>query len=200
ALDTACLITAAPFLVANPRGAESQGGAVGVAQMVFLALTAEAFSVVGALIAVRRPENRVGAICLAIGTVWALSFAVGSVGLWALETGRLGAAAVWIAAIGPAWVPALGLMATHLPLRLPDGRLPSPRWRWFSRFCTGGIVFATVAILTDPGVEVDGHPNPAASEALQPFGPLLLMLLLVGFVGAILSVVRRWRRSAGRER
>lgn len=44
------------------------------------------------------------------------------------------------------WVLPLGLMGTHLLLRLPDGRLPSPRWRWVSRAATVAIVLAGVAL------------------------------------------------------
>ena len=113
---------------------------------------AAAFSIVGLLVALRQPQNACGWLMLVIGTIWSLGVSPptpdGTVG-WALSWG---------------WVPAFGLMATHLPLRLPDGRLPSPRWRWVSRlwppsrWCVLGV-----GLLFSP--ETPDNPHRATSSS-----------------------------------
>ena len=76
--------------------------------------SAAAFSIAGPVVALRQPRNACGWLMLAIGAMW-------SVGVSPPTDGgsTLGWATSW------AWVPPFGLMATHLPLRLPDGHLPS---------------------------------------------------------------------------
>jgi len=82
-------------------------------------------------------------------------------------------------------------------LWLPDGALLSPRWRWYSRSCTAVIVLAYVLIATEPTVtEIPGTENPVAVKWLQPLESLFLLFPL-SFVGAIASVVLRYRRAKG---
>jgi hypothetical protein len=183
------------FALATPSAAqESEWGSAGIVGALFLALPGAAFTGVGALVATRRPGNRVGPLCLAIGMCWAVVLGGSALSTWGEETGRLGTSAEWISWAGWLWVPAVGLMGTHLPLRLPDGRLPSPRWRPFSRICTAGIVLASVVIATEPA-SGDALPNPTASEPLQLLAPVMA-LLPICLIVAVASVVRRYRRTA----
>ncbi|MDX6555390.1 MAG: hypothetical protein QOD86_1585 [Miltoncostaeaceae bacterium] len=199
ALYAAVAVAAVAFAVATPTaGQESDWGSTGVVGVLFLALPGAAFTGVGALMAARRPENGAGRLCVAIGMLWAVVLAASAVGSWCEETGRLGAGE-WISWAGWCWVPAVGLMGTHLPLRLPDGRLPSPRWRPFAHACTAGIVVASLVIATEPA-SGDTLANPTASEPMQLLSPLLALLPLCLIV-SVASVVRRYRRTAGaRER
>ena len=94
-------------------------------------MLAVAFGGAGALVALRVPGNRIGALLVAIGfwaasvafcieyAVYGLAVAPGSVP-FALAVGWL---ASWV------WVPFAGLSTTFLPLMFPDGRLLSSRWR-----------------------------------------------------------------------
>jgi hypothetical protein len=77
-------------------------------------------------------------------------------------------------------------MGAHIPLRLPDGHLLSPRWRFYSRFCTAAIVLGTV-LFNEPG------------RWAKPLEPLLILYPL-SFVGAIASMAIRYRRSRGEAR
>ena len=190
-LDVALLVTAVVFLLLSdrdgPQSTEwSTGGAVG---LLALMVPAVAFSVVGALITMRRSEHPVGWLCAAIGALWMVIVAASAVDLWSETKGVDVGAAEWLSWLGAAWVPAVGLMGTHLPLRLPDGRLPSPRWRWYSRFCTPVLVVATVLIATEP---VDD--NPLAID-LPGWVWAFFALLPLTFVGALASVVVRYRRT-----
>jgi hypothetical protein len=152
--------------------------AVAVVGQFALLPPAVSFSVVGLIVALKQPRNACGWLMLAIGAMW-------SVGVtpptpqdhWS----------TW--ALGWGWVPPFGLMATHLPLRLPDGQLPSPRWRWVSRAATTAIVLTCVGFLFDPNLP----DNPLANEGLA-------VLALVGIAGmgicGILSIASTGRALA----
>ena len=87
-----------------------------------------------------------------ISSLFALVVAADGVSTWGLMTGSLPVALCqWLAVPTLLWVPALGLMATELPLRLPDGRPLSRRWAVYGRITAGVIAFATVAMLLQPG-------------------------------------------------
>jgi len=182
--------TSAVFIALGP-------GRAGVVEALFLGLPGVAFTVVGVLMALRRPENTVGRLCLAIGVLWLVVGTSDAVATWAALVGEFRLAGV-ASVLGSCWVPALGLMATHLPLRLPDGALVSPSWRWYSRFCTAVIVVISIGITTEPGLvaDVPGTQNPLAADLSAALGPLFVLFPL-SFVGAIASLVLRYRRSTG---
>jgi signal transduction histidine kinase len=94
------------------------------------------------------------------------------------------------------WIIPFGLMATHLPLRLPDGHLPSPRWRIVSRAATFAMVLASFGLLFDP--EVAG--NPIANRNLAVIGLVGILLLAVSTIASIASLVVRSRHAGADER
>jgi signal transduction histidine kinase len=146
---------------------------------------AASFSVVGLIVARKHPHNACGWLMLAIGAMWSMGVTPPTPDDWWLT---------W--ATGWGWVPPFGLMATHLPLRLPDGKLPSPRWRWVSRLSTGAIVLTCVGFLFDPS-----QPNnPIANEALATLAFFGLVLLAACAVLSIASLVVRSRRAGSDER
>ena len=123
----------------------------------FEAVLALSFGSVGALIAARRPDNRIGWLLLALSVIAAIQAVVDQYPVLAeaanpprpfAETAR------WIAAW--LWVPwSLGLIAIA-PLIFPDGRLLSPRWRL-------AVVLALTAMAVQIGWIV---------LAMRPLGPL----------------------------
>ncbi len=172
----------------------SQAGTTLVSAM-FLAVPAT-FLVVGGLLSARRPENSVGWLCLTIGLVWGVASAGDAITVWATHEGHLGVVE-WAGLSEQLWLPAVGLTG-QLALRLPDGRLPSARWRWFSWFCNGSVVLVTVVLVTAPGTvnDVPGTENPIGSPALHTLAPLFV-LIPISFLGAFLSLWLRYRRSDG---
>jgi signal transduction histidine kinase len=139
-----------------------------------------AFSVVGLIVALRRPANPAGWYMLVIGAFWSvLILPIGDV-----------SQPQWFGNM--IWVLPLGLMGTHLLLRLPDGDLPSPRWRWVSRASTLAIVLAGVALPSDDGS--------GAGDLQNVVGLIGLLLLLVCIVLSVSSLVVRARRANADER
>jgi hypothetical protein len=168
-----------------------------------LALTLS-FGSVGALIAARRPENRIGWMALGLSVVGGVQGLVDqypiladavSPPLPAADAARWVAAWIWV-------IPSVGLM-TLLPLLFPTGRLLSPRWR-------GAIVLAGAAAVLQIGSIV---------LATRPFGPIPptanptpyfdqlggrmavgYLVQLAAVLVAAASAVARYRRAHGDER
>jgi signal transduction histidine kinase len=154
--------------------------AVGAVSFLAPALT---FSVVGLIVALRRSENAAGWLMLVIGTCWSLL--VASFPLWEDVAPPL-------LLSNMVWVLPLGLMGTHLLLRIPDGRLPSARWRWVAWASTTAIVLAGVAL---PPEEASG-----ASGVQLAAGATGIYLLFGCIVASVASLVVRARRANAEER
>ena len=170
--------------------------------LIPFAFTVSAFSVVGGMIAMRRPDNLIGWLLATIGLLFALVVACSGGTVWALETEALPQwVGEWLSVPANVWVIGLGLIGTQLPLRLPDGRLPSPRWRWFSRLTIGLIAVALVGMAVQPGRVEDfaGTSNPLGSEALKPLATVFL-LVIVCFVGSVSALVVRYRAAGAHDR
>ena len=75
-------------------------------------------------------------------------------------------------------------MGIWLILLFPDGRLPSPRWRWLSRIALLVVVVGTPALMLIPGrIEYrsrsrTGSRTRSASSALAPLLDVLLPICL----------------------
>lgn len=153
------------------------------------------FPVVGALILIKRPGNRVGLLQVLIGVSAALS-ALTSV-LYELSAGPIPVLVNQLA-FTPIFV-----LVPLLVLIFPSGQLPSPRWSPFVWTAVGATAFLTVWLAIRP-VEysmdnVDFFPNSLGVEFLAPLDPWvmgLLQLLLAVFAGAALvSAIRRYRQA-----
>ena len=182
-LSVAVVAVGSAFLLAGlAHGSITPSQAIG---QFSLLPPAAAFSIVGLIVALRQPSNACGWLMLAIGAMWSLGVSPPTP-----NGSRIEWATSW------AWVPPFGLMATHLPLRLPDGNLPSPRWRIVSRLSTTAIVVTCVGFLFDP--EVTG--NPIANRGMATLGLLGLILLAVCALLSISSLVVRARRGSADEK
>ncbi|MPZ50634.1 MAG: hypothetical protein GEU75_15270 [Dehalococcoidia bacterium] len=165
-----------------------------------------AFPVVGVLIAVHRPGNVIAWLCFAVGMIWALEGAFWGGALYGFSQGWGDSLPRVMAAAGDAFVgPGLFLMATLLLLLFPDGRLPSPRWRWLVRLSLISIVGMYFAGLISN--EPWGWGRPAYENPLAVAPEIEVPLILLFSAGAFLSVgasvvalIKRYRRSTGIER
>jgi hypothetical protein len=163
AMSAALVVVGLTAAFATPEWASDTGSAWDAVSFV---APVAAFSVVGGLIALRHPANAIGWLLATVGLLFAIVLACSGVAKWGLETGDLPkAVAEWISVGSNLWVVALGLVGTQLPIRLPDGRLPSPRWRWYSRASVGLIAVTLVGMATQQGrvEDVPGSANPLGS-------------------------------------
>jgi signal transduction histidine kinase len=167
-------------------------------------ITFALFPIVGLILALRRPENALGWLMLAMGVI--LAVPTEAYGVFAYSRGWSGAE--WaIASTQWTWVPEIGLAGTFVLMLFPDGHLPSPRWRWVAWTVGIGIVVSSVAVLFGPGSLADnGYPqlrNPFGIEALKPFLAVAVVSIAtipLGIIAAAVSLVVRYRRGDPTER
>jgi len=173
-----------------------------------------AFAAPGLVLAWRRPANPLGWVMLAGAFFIALSEDASyyTVADYGLRHGSLPLGGVALL-VQPGWAPGIALFGL-LVLLFPDGRLPSPRWRWLTRaylavaalWMTGTVVL-TVGALIDHHTQVDSGGNllllsgndPAAGwwNVLQA---LFFPLLAVSWLASIASQALSYRRSSGERR
>jgi hypothetical protein len=211
-MSVALLSASTVLLVLNrpTRVVESAGvWGTGNVPFIFLVVTLD-FTLVGALVASRRPTNPIGWISLAAGLALALFNAAGEYAIYALlsQPASLPGAQVaawlreWI------WVPFVGLVGTYLVLLFPDGRLPSSRWRVVAGLAVVALVFSSLSKALLPGRLEEtpgvGVANPfgieAAREVLELLGTIGFFLLPLCIVASAVSMIIRLRRSRGIER
>ena len=167
------------------------------------------YLVVGILLLLRRPGNRLGWLLTTVGLVPALGVAVQEYARLALvERPSMpgGIAAAWLNQLW--WFANLAGVFIFVPLLFPTGRLPSPRWRWLARLVVAAV---TAVILMEAfGPDLSGQnsyevANPLAVAWVEDleeglFGGLLFAVIALCMLATIVSLVVRFRRSRGVER
>ncbi len=172
-----------------------------------LAVAALSFSTVGALVASRRPANKVGWLLLASGLVYGVMVSAGEYGTYALLTERDalpgGVVAAWLGS----WLYVLGAnLALYSFLFFPDGRLPGRRWRVVAWLVALAICLDTTmpALVPGPLYGFPGVKNPWGIEAVAGFSRLAStvggVLLLSTLLAPIVALSVRFRRSTGEEK
>jgi signal transduction histidine kinase len=171
---------------------------------VLSAAVVVSFAVVGAVVASARPANRVGWLMLAGAALWAVGNAGTDLAYRGLVAapGKVPGASAW--AISGSALRAVGwvVVTIGIPLVFPTGHSAGRRWRWLGWVATvaaaclaAGTVTAQDANVTDLG---DWH-NPLSTPVLNAVGGTLSLLGMacaaVGLVGAVLSLVHRWRHT-----
>lgn len=158
---------------------------------------------VGWLLAARLPHNALGWLLMAVPALFATWLPADLLGAAMRDTAP--EVTQWLYWYGLdrkdawAWLPGIGLLFTQIPLRFPDGRLPSRGWRWFSWFTIGAIVAGSAVLSTLSAEVAPGIPNPVHLPGVGEQAWLVLLvfggLLLPSFVGSIASLFVRYRRA-----
>ena len=187
---------------AQPSSDWDSGGAIG--NLLILAPFL-AFTIVGALIASRRPENPIGWICLVAGLFWTLIVLDGQYIAYALATTGVLPLPAAVALNQWLWVPPVGLLSIYLILLFPDGKLPSSRWRPLAYFSGAVLIMVSLAIALTPGPlpDLEGVRNPFGLEGypwIADASKVIPVLMPLCAVASALSLVLRYRRSGSEER
>jgi hypothetical protein len=198
------------FAVLNQRRGSIAVGSPGSIAVGLDLVIPLAFSVPGAVIVGYRPGNPIGRILCIMGLTMGVSFLLGEYGDYALRTnpGSVpgGVLAMWLQNFF--WFPVVGLVPLLL-LLVPDGSLPSPRWRPVAGVPVAAIALVSLAGAFSPG-PIGADPRPGAPQnpvGIEPARQVLEFAFFVGFlvipvlaVVALVALALRFRRSQGVER
>ncbi|HXJ62898.1 MAG TPA: hypothetical protein VNN79_04005 [Actinomycetota bacterium] len=161
------------------------------------------FSLIGALLAARRPRNPIGWMFLAMAVVLGFDGVSHEYVLHGTHLGRL-PFVQWVAWTHDwtNWLVFPAGLATFFYLLFPDGRLQSRGWRWVAGFAGVLVVFGAVVFALEPTIELQGAPsirNPIGWRVLDPNGSLGLIWLvaIVVILVAMVGTVLRTRRATG---
>jgi hypothetical protein len=170
------------------------------------------FAAVGWIVARRQPRNAIGWIMLLLALIYIAS---GDAGFYAVLAYRFGHPHLPLARLAvfltQGWTALLVLLP--LPILLfPDGRLPSPRWRWAVRaYLVEAAVFLAgegvrdFAAFTDRRVQVDSSGElavftQAAHGTLAVLAPVLLVTYAALALSFVVGQLLTFRRSTGQRR
>jgi hypothetical protein len=178
---------------------QATGGQPDVAETLML----PSFAALGLLLALRVPGNALG--WLFLGTAALNSFASAAASLLYVardEWHMIGLAKVAALASSWQWFAFIGVVVTFCLLLFPDGRLPSPRWRWVARVAAGTIAIGCLALFFMTLSDLD---LAVADTDADEIGPVWLNVVLAGAwfallasaVASLASLIVRWRRAAG---
>ena len=205
----ALCVSIATLLAAGTRFAVIDGASTARLARDFsfgLISAAATFATVGAVVVAHRPRNPVGWLFSAGAAIAAVVYAAGRYAAHVVpaDGSLLGDLSAWVAHW--AWTLLVGILALCL-LLFPDGRLPSPRWRWVAWAAVVQAVLNATVLGLQPtlrpavGVTV---VNPIGLRGAQAFLTTLheqldavgAVLLIVAVVGLVV----RLRRSQGEAR
>ena len=170
-----------------------------------------ALGVVGFVVASRKPRNPLGWIMLAAAAVSSLSQDASfyMVADYRLRHGGLPLG--WVAVLAqPGWAVSI-VLSGLLVLLFPDGRPPSPRWRWVlwlylaaATLYLVGVLIASVGAIAGHDIRVDASGNLLVLS--HPTGSsmwwgvvegVFLPVVAVCWLGSVVAQVASYRRSSG---
>ncbi len=173
-----------------------------------------ALGVVGFVVASRSSRNPLGWILLGAATFNVLSQ---DASFYVVADYRLrhgGLPLGWVAVLAqPGWAVSI-VMSGLAVLLFPDGRLPSPRWRWVlwlylaaATLYLVGVLVASVGAIAGHDIRVDASGNllalshPTGSSAWWGVvEAVFLLVLAVCWAGSVAGQAASYRRSSGERR
>ncbi len=174
------------------------------ADTLSFAFAVGAVAVVGAVVTLAVPGNRVGWLLLAAAAVMGAGAALTEAGVHGVVTapGSVPGAA-YMAAIGPGLEAAGILIAVvAVPVVFPDGRLPGPRWRWLAWCAAAAVTCLFLGNVLSPNTNEArlahwhsplGLPSRYGNiaDALSAAGVLLAAAATAGAVAGLITRRRR---------
>jgi signal transduction histidine kinase len=164
----------------------------------------------GTLIVSRQPTNRAGWLFCAVGLVLPLAGFALALTIYGVKASPGAVPALGLWALVGEYVFVLVALIPLLFLLFPDGRPPSPRWRWALRALFAGVGLALLGFLLSPGPlnnYVDAgilYENPIGAESLAAATGVVTavgtILAIIAGLSTIVALAQRFRRSSGEER
>lgn len=193
------------YILEHKNGTGSQS----VGETILLISGFGGFQGIGALLLARRPQNLISRFFVAIGLLVSFGFLTGAYATYAIVTDPgslpLARAAGWFASW--LWYPTLSLALIFVPNYFPDGRLPSPRWRWLpwtatimtAAFCASFAFARTLDLDLPEGVSAVSNPlslglTTRFTDAVGTVAELAFIALLLATAASVLA---RFRSSSG---
>ena len=176
------------------------------ASVVAILITLLPFSVVGTIVASRKPRNAIGWLFCGVGVTLGLNSFAGDFAEFWLASGfgksSLGETAAWFSSW--LWFLLIFVPMSLLLLLFPDGRLPSPRWRpvaWGVALGTAGGVVGN-ALKAGPLVDFPQIANPYGvdSPVVGMVGVAGTIVAAGSMVGSAVSLIVRLRRVGSEQR
>ncbi len=162
-------------------------------------------AVVGAVVTLAVPGNRVGWLMLAAAAVLGVGTAFTEAGIHGVVTVPASVpGAAYLAALGPG-LQAAGMViaVVGVPAVFPDGRLPGPRWRWLAWCAAVAAACLFLGNVLSPTSNENRLARWHSSLGLTgPYAPVAGALSAAGVLlavgagaGAVAGLVIRWRRG-----
>ena len=201
------LIADVPLAGLARQGLDASGGSLPV-------WVSAGFGVVGFVVAWRKPGNLLAWALLGVAACGALSEDASFYAVAGYRLRHGGLPLGWVALLAqPFWAPVLVLLGLVF-LLFPDGRPPSPRWRWvlWAALAVGAVWIASAFTLTvgaitghhlqvDPGGNLvvlnNGARNATWWNAVTTVAALVLAIC---WLASLASQVLSYRRSSGERR
>jgi signal transduction histidine kinase len=190
---------ASAIAIANPHRTSVPATVAGYVSLLI-------FPVVGALIASRRPSSPIGWLLIVPGLALGLSGGLANeYAHYSVEVHHLPAAGLVLGITNAWWSIAIGALAPFTLLLFPDGRPPSPRWRWVLWIGGVGILLLVLggtftrvldAFPHNPSNPIGFLPHAGAGVLLQVGAMMFIPTIPLSAVGLVL----RLKRSRGTER
>lgn len=166
-------------------------------------LLVSSFALLGLIVALRVPENRLGWFFLGLAVLNSFASAGSSLMLMARDVWDMPNLAKAAAlASSWEWFAFLGSIVTFALLLFPDGRLPSPKWRWVARVAGAAIVLGCLSLIAMTLSDLDLAIADPEAETVGPAWLNVLvavswLALLASALASFASLVVRWRRAHG---
>jgi hypothetical protein len=177
------------------------------ASMVAFVIMGLSWASIGAVLAIRRPENAVGRYMVAVGASYALSMFLTVLTFAFAADGtarglRLAELAGWLTVLAQMF----GVLVFAIGFIFPTGRAQSPRWAWFLRsYWLMAITFSVISLF-QPGALflVPTLQNPFGIgpdlRGDQPISPVIAAFGIITLLALAWSLVSRYRMAGRIER
>jgi hypothetical protein len=175
-----------------------------------------AFAGVGVVVARRQPRNPIGWILLGLVVLLALGGIAGSYAVLHYRLGHRGLPFGPLAVVlrNTLWLPVL-VLSPLIILLFPDGRLPTPRWRW-ALWAYAGLVACVmafvaaqpIAAVVSHDIHVDssgnltstGHPTGWLANPPAWVGAVIVVSIAAVSLSFVARQVLSWRQATGERR